>query len=326
MCAITHNLWWGEGAGYSMLSYGDRFSGAMKDVATRWVWDFDSEGNWFERPVTYVESVNCPPYGQSENGGQLETRMMPLYQLYLFNHLILGNRDFYPDYYESCRTKDFNQAKFGNNSDKYQSALLFEFVRGISEVSGLNWSKWAKRWGIPGINDFVKVSHYGSNRITTTAEEIADMEAYCAKYPEPELDPFYIHDHNIELYRNPKPVVAGTHSVNSYGKFTTEGWENVAAWLLVDPDKKEADGTQGRVVAVVSCNNPSGESSFNYAYRESRYVPRAEGDYAEYKYSNTDNTNRSMVRSSYDYDYTATLQLYAVDVYGKRYASKSNTR
>ncbi len=326
MCCLTHNIWWGEGAGYSMVSYGDRFSGAMKDVATRWVWDFDREGNWTERPVTYVESVNCPRYGWTSDGGALETRIMPLYQLYLYNHVILGNRDFYPDYYESCRTKDFNAAKFNNHSDKYQSALLFEFVRGISEVSGLNWFDWAERWRIPGVNNMVKVSHYGSNYITTTQEDIDELEKYCSKYPKPELDPFYIHDHNIELYRNPQKVVAGTHTVNDYGQFKTNDWQNVAAWVLVDPNKKEADGTQGRVVAVLECTTPNGNGSFNYSYRESRYKPKneAEGDYSNYSYSDDGNTNRSMISTANDYEYTKTLHLYAVDVWGNRYPSASN--
>ncbi len=326
MCCLTHNIWWGEGAGYSMVSYGDRFSGAMKDVATRWVWDFDKEGNWTERPVTYVESVNCPRYGWTSDGGALETRIMPLYQLYLYNHVILGNRDFYPDYYESCRTKDFNAGTFNNHLDKYQSALLFEFVRSISEVSNLNWFDWAERWRIPGVNNMVKVSHYGSNYITTTQEDIDELEKYCSQFPKPELDPFYIHDHNIELYRNPQKVVAGTHTVNDYGQFKTNDWQNVAAWVLVDPNKKEADGTQGRVVAVLECTTPNGNGSFNYSYRESRYKPKneAEGDYSNYSYSDDGNTNRSMISTANDYEYTKTLHLYAVDVWGNRYASGSN--
>ena len=111
------------------------------------------------------------------------------------------------------------------------------------------------------------------------------------------------------------------------------GWANVVAWVLVDPDKLDEDGNPGRVVAVHSCNDQNGGGTFDYVYYESRYIPKdeANGDYSDYFYnegrsysSDRPNTERSMKKMSPDYDYTASLQLYAVDAYGKRYASQSN--
>ncbi|MBP3426491.1 MAG: hypothetical protein J6K81_07245 [Rikenellaceae bacterium] len=329
-CAIFQNYQWGMGAGHTWIRYDNGFNGGMQDIATRWVWDFDKDGNWTERPLTYVESVNCPLYGQTTGGGSLSSRAMPLYQLFLFNHVILGNHDFYPDYYEECRASGFNASLFGNNQDKYHSNMLYEFVKSISRVSGYDFSGWAKRWRIPGVNNRVRTNHYGQNYFTNTPEEIAEMEEYCSKFKPLPLDPFYIHDENIELYRNPKPVVAGTHTYRKAGNgavyFTAEGWQNVAAWLLVDPNKKDDDGNMGRVIAVLRCANPSSTDQFSFIFKESRYVPKNEdnGDYSNYKYSNTEQNNRSMKSVSGDYEYTQQLHLYAVDVYGKRYASGSN--
>ncbi|MBO5759087.1 MAG: M60 family metallopeptidase [Rikenellaceae bacterium] len=324
-CAIFQNYQWGMGAGHTWIRYDNGFNGGMQDYATRWVWDFDSEGNWTERPLTYVESVNAPTYGQTSNSGNLANRCMPLYQLFLFNHIVLGNHDFYPDFYESCRVKDI---PFASNSDKSHSAMLYEFVKGISEVSGYDYSDWAKRWRIPGVNNRVRTNHYGQNYFTNTPEEIAEMEEYCSKFKQLPMDPFYIHDENISLYLNPKDVVVGTHTTQkNYNTvtFVCEGWENVVAWLLVDPDKKDDDGNPGRVVAVLKA---PANNQFSYVFKESRYVPKdeANGDYSNYKYSNPEQNNRSMKTPTAEYEYTMGLQLYAVDAYGNRYASKSNTK
>ena len=324
-CAIFQNYQWGWGAGYTWIRWANGFNGGMQDYATRWVWDFDSEGNWTERPLTYVESVNSPTYGQTSNSGNLANRCMPLYQLFLFNHVVLGNTDFYPDFYESCRTKNL---PYSSSTDKYHSASLYEFVKGISDASGYDFSGWAKRWRIPGVNNKVRTNHYGQNYFTNTPEEIAEMEEYCSQYKELPMDPFYIHDENINLYLDPKPVVVGTHTAKqAYNSvyFVCEGWENVAAWILVDPDKKDDDGNPGRVIAVLK--DPTNHQP-SYVFKESRYVPKdeANGDYSNYKYSNEEQNNRSMKSTPAEYEYTMGLQLYAVDVWGNRYASQSNTK
>jgi hypothetical protein len=312
----------------------------MKSIASRWVWDFDEEGNWFERPFTHCEAVNSPEFGKVSGDVDPTTRLMPFYQLYLYYHLVKGNRDFYPDFYEVCRTKDFKRSQF-SSTNAYQSALTIEFVKSISEVSGENLSDWAQAWGIPGVNRAsgvnkgMKVNHYSEVFFLTTEEDVAGLKEYCSKFPKPELDLYYLHDLNLELYRNPQPVTAGTHTVNDSGTFKMEGWQNVAAWLLVDPDKTDENGEQGRVVAVVQCDDVNGGGSFKYVHQESRYIPKdaAAGDYSDYWYnsgssyaSSKKGTERGMEATVADIEYTKSLQLYAVDVYGKRYASKSNTR
>jgi hypothetical protein len=68
-------------------------------------------------------------------------------------------------------------------------------------------------------------------------------------------------------------------------------------------------------------------------YKESRYIPKdkAKGDYSDYFYnegtpysSTKKGTERSLEPAVADHDYTASLQLYAVDAYGKRTPSQSN--
>jgi hypothetical protein len=340
MCDLTQNALYGEGKGYTDLRYGNHFDRAMKDMAVRWVWDFTDKGEWYERPWVYSESVNSPESGKEEGCVDYQTRIMPFYQLYLYYHLVKGNKDFYPDFYELCRTKDLYESNY-NNAHEYNSAVIMEYVKTISEAAGEDLSHWADEWGIPGVNRAmgvnkgVKVNHYQEIFFKTTEEDVAALKEYCSKFPKPELDLYYLHDLNLELYHNPQPVTAGTHTVNDSGTFKMEGWQNVAAWLLVDPDKTDENGEQGRVVAVVQCDDVNGGGSFKYVHQESRYIPKdaAAGDYSDYWYNNGSSyasskkgTERGMEATVADIEYTKSLQLYAVDVYGKRYASGSNTR
>lgn len=335
MCIITQEKFYGQGN--NTMRFNDHFNRGHKNLANRWVWDFDDKGNWYERPMTHCEATNSPELGNERGCIDLVTKIMPFWQLYLYYHYVLEREDFYPDFYEVCRTKDFYEKDFAN-AHAYHSALPNEWVRSISEVSGHNLSEWANAWGLPGINRAsgvnkgMKVNHYSEIFFVNTEEELAELKEYCSQFPKPEHDIYYINDLNLDLYRNPQPVTVGTHTYNN-GTFTMSGWANVVAWILVDPDKLDEDGKQGRIVAVNSCNDQNGGGTFNYVYYESRYIPKdeANGDYSDYLYndgrsysSDRPNTERSMTKVSPDYEYTASLQLYAVDAYGNRYASQAN--
>jgi len=335
MCIITQEKFYGQGN--NTMRFNDHFNRGHKNLANRWVWDFDDKGNWYERPMTHCEATNSPELGNERGCIDLVTKIMPFWQLYLYYHYVLEREDFYPDFYELCRTKDFYEKDFAN-AHAYHSALPNEWVRSISEVSGHNLSEWANAWGLPGINRAsgvnkgMKVNHYSEIFFVNTEEELAELKEYCSKYPKPEHDIYYIHDLNLDLYRNPQPVTAGSHTYNN-GKFTMTGWSNVVAWILVDPEKLDENGEKGRIVAVHSCDDQNGGGTFDYVYYESRYIPKdeANGDYSDYFYndgrsysSDKPNTERSMTKVSPDYEYTASLQLYAVDAYGKRYPSASN--
>lgn len=333
MCAITQMIFYGEGN--TTMRFNDHFNRSMIDIATRVIWDFDDEGNYYERPLTHCESVNTPCYRNFSEGTDPTSQLMPFWQLYLYYHVALGKTDFYPDFYELCRTKDIQSANYAS-TDLYHSAMTLEYMKSISEAAGEDLSDFAQAWGLPGVNSpkgvnkGTKVNHYGQNFIITSAEEVAASVAACQKFPKPKMNPFYIHDLNIDLYRNPQPVTAGTHSVDDNGNFTVSGWQNVVAWVLVDPNKKDLrTGEQGRVIAVKKWDEAL-NGGFQYGYRESRYMPIAEGNYTDYYYtdgtSSKAGTSRALQAVTTDYEYAKGLQLYAVDAYGTRYASQSNAQ
>ncbi len=336
MCAITQMVFYGEGN--TTMRFNDHFNKGMRDIVTRVMWDFDEEGNWAERPMTHSESVNTPSVGNITGGVDPTTQLMPFWQLYLYYHKVLGKTDFYPDFYESCRVKDMRSANY-SSADAFHSAMTLEYMKTASDAAGEDLSDFCNAWGLPGVNEArgvnkgMKVNHYGENYITTSADEVAASVAYCNKYAKPKMNPLYIHDLNLDLYRNPQPVVAGTHSVDDNGNFTVSGWQNVVAWVLVDPTKQDIrTGEMGRVVAIKKWDDTK-NGGFQYGLQESRYIPKdAEaGDYSNYKYSdsssyatNDKGTMRALEAVTADYEYAKGLQLYAVDAYGVRYASQSN--
>ncbi|MBR2333207.1 MAG: M60 family metallopeptidase [Rikenellaceae bacterium] len=329
MCLMTQNFMYGVGKGYTTMRWAKSFNTAMRDIGTRWVTEFDQDGNWYERPFTHMESVNSPWYGQITGAVDPATQIFPFYQLFLYYHIIEGNSDFYPDFYELCRTKPIYEKDFPN-ANAYQSAVVLEYMKTISEAAGEDLSDWANAWGLPGVNygcgHGTRVNHYGESYFTTTAEQIKANEEYNSQFKKPRMNPFYIHDLNLDLYREPKTVVAGTHTVvedvaNKTCKFTMSGWENVVAWVLIDPNKNDEKGNPGREVAVLMCEDNNGGGTFSYVYRESKYMPAAENDFSNYKY---DGHNRPMADTPFDYEYTKSLQLCAVDAYGNRYPSLSN--
>jgi hypothetical protein len=332
MCAITQNFVYGLGMGRTTMRYNDHFNKGMRDMAKRWVWDFRKKENgeieWYERPFTHPEAVNSPVFGNPSGGVDPTTQLMPFYQLFLYYHLVEGNCDFYPDFYELCRTKTGFTRNDYPSHDAYQSAIALEYVRSISEAAGEDLSEWANDWGLPGVNPAngvnpgIKVNHYGQAFFTSSEEQVKANTEYCSQFKKPRLNPLYIHDLNLELYRNPQKVVAGTHTVNDNCKFTMTGWQNVAAWVLHDPNKVGENGEMGRDVAVILCNNVNGGGDFTYVHKETRYKVNADG--TDYIYRDANNHVRDMENPAALKEYTKGLQLYAVDVWGERYASQSN--
>jgi hypothetical protein len=314
MCAISQNVLYGEGLGRTTMRYNDHFNKGMRDMAKRWVWDFkkDESGNIvsYERPVTHSEACNFPAFGNIDGGVDPTTQLMPFYQLFLYYHLVMGNSDFYPDFYELCRTKGFVKSQFGGDHDLYQSALALEFMKSISEAAGEDLSDWACEWGLPGINPGfgvnkgTKVNHYGQAFFCTTAEQVQASVDFCKQYPKPKLNPLYINDLNLDLYRNPQPVTAGTHTVDAAGNYSTDGWANVVAWGLKDPDTDE--------VLCIRVN----DKEFNFGYVKSEYDTE---DGVNYLWVNG---SRSMKPATPEY--RTDLLLFGIAADGTWVASKSN--
>ncbi len=260
MCAIIQTIFYGEG--HTTMRYNDHFNKGMRDIAMRMVVDRDGT----VRPMTHCEAVNTPSVGNIEGEVDPTTRLMPFWQLYMYYHLVLGKTDFYPDFYEACRTCEEQPS-----TDAGQAQYMLDFVKRASDAAGEDLSDFCIAWGLPGVNNKMKVTHYGTRYITTTQAQVDEAMAYCKKYPKPKLNPLYINDTNIDMFRNPQPVVAGTHTYAADGRYTMSGWSGVVAWKLVEP------GT-GRVLCVHTNDN-----SFTFAEKETLYINNSTGN--DYMYN-----------------------------------------
>ena len=250
MCAITQWIFYGEGN--TTMRFNNHFNRCMADMVTRWVVDPDGT----ERHLTYCESVNTPQYGVSRTTSDPNhqpmvdptTQLMPFWQLYLYYHRALEKTDFYPDFYELCRLD--RPIKFrdwflsgGMESSADQEYAMYEFMVKASTAAGEDLSGFCNDWHLPGINNRMLCSHYGQSVITTTQEEIDKRVAVCSKFPKPEMNPLYINDLNIDLYRQRAKLSAGSYSVSEDGVYTMNGdWSGVAAWALVDPETERVMG------------------------------------------------------------------------------------
>lgn len=251
MCVGTQAALFGEG--HTTLHYKMKYNEAWRDIGHRYITDFDASGNEVERRMTLAEAANTPAAGSS-GGIDPAATLVPFWQLFLYYHYAMGNTDFYPDFFEQCRLRgdiffdhgwDFrgwsgNRELF-DKSNNEQSWAMTDYMIKISIAAGEDLSDWAQHWGIPGVNENLRVSVYGQNIINTSQEMIDKAVAECRKFPKPRLNPFYICDSNLDLYRNPKTIVQGSHTVenkNGAVRVTVDGWQNVAAWVLYDPVKK----------------------------------------------------------------------------------------
>ena len=327
MCVGTQAALFGEG--HTTLHYKMKYNEAWRDFGLRYVTDYDAEGNEYERRMTQAEAANSPAAGSS-GGVDPAATLVPFWQLFLYYHYVEGNTDFYPDFFEQCRLRgdiffdhgwsfknwSGNQELF-DKSNREQSWAMTDYIIKISKAAGEDLSDWALRWGIPGENTNMRVSVYGQNIINTSKEMIAEAVKECGAFPKPKLDPFYISDSNLDLYRNPKAIVAGTHTVeNKDGavRVATSGWQNVAAWVLYDPVKKrDVACFEGRFTA------------FSYKEYVCKYVLLPDGatnpEGSRYQYS-ADGYNRSTENTGPIF--RDDLLLYAVHPDGSRVASLSN--
>jgi len=260
MCAITQTVFYGEG--HTTMRYNDHFNRGMRDIVTRTVIDRDGK----VRPITHCETVNTPSVGRIDGEVDPTTRLMPFWQLYMYYHLALGRTDFYPDFYEACRTCEEQPS-----TDAGHAQYMIDFMKRASDVAGEDLSDFCIAWGLPGVNNRMKVTHYGTRYITTTQAQVDEAAAYCKKYPKPKLNPLYINDLNIDMFRNPQPVTAGTHTYANGGRYTMSGWSGVVAWKLVDPKT-------GKTLCI-----HTNDDSFTFSEQETIYMNNSTGD--DYMYN-----------------------------------------
>ena len=168
--------------------------------------------------------VGGDPPGEAGPGIDPFFRIVPFWQLYLYNTLVLGNEDFYPDVYHQCRVGnlpdgspnvvaaevnvvyDSKTMTGGEQGKTYRMSndgeRQMNFIRLCCDAAQLDLTEFFEQWGL--MTPFYGVVvDYGDHVLRITQEMVDEVYEYAKKYPKPShQNIWFINNYNLDLYRN----------------------------------------------------------------------------------------------------------------------------
>lgn len=169
--------------------------------------------------------VGGDPPGEAGPGIDPFFRIVPFWQLYLYNTLVMGRKDFYPDVYHWCRTGNlpdgspnvaapevkvtFDSKTMtgpGVNGEKYNMGndgeRQMNFIRLCCDAAQEDLTEFFEQWGL--MTPFYGiVEDYGNHVLKITQEMVDEVYEYAKKYPKPaKKNIWFINNYNLDKYRN----------------------------------------------------------------------------------------------------------------------------
>lgn len=178
----------------------------------------------FERAMTwYGAEKRAHNYAMGSQRTVL-TKLVPLWQLYLYFNEVLGEDDWFKDYYEEMRKS--------NVTSKNGEAQM-EQIRILCRVSGLNLLDFFEHTGF--LTPFSGNTEDGSDTFTVTQKMIDDIktEISAKGYTKPDVEFWRLTDQtdNIKAFKEKLSVSKGSATRSTdYRTYTMTGWQNVAAY------------------------------------------------------------------------------------------------
>lgn len=169
--------------------------------------------------------VGGDPPGDAGPGIDPFFRIVPFWQLYLYNTLVMERKDFYPDVYHQCRVGnlpdgspnvaanevkvtfdsstmtgpgvDGEQYNMGNDGERQMN-----FIRLCCDAAGEDLTEFFEKWGL--MTPFYGiVEDYGNHVLKITQEMVDEVYEYASKYPKPaKQNIWFINNYNLDKYRN----------------------------------------------------------------------------------------------------------------------------
>ena len=168
---------------------GERMRGGIFDcfvnnaITRRRLWQFQGAALPAELPPAWKDTAR-----------DVFTDVAPLWQLLLYNHEVRGQKDFYPQIYESVRNTD--------ESKLTQGELRVLFCKRACDAAGLDLSEFLVKTGILAPIDRV-VGDYESAHMTITRDMCLETIAYAHRYPKPESAVlYYLTGKSLPIYRD----------------------------------------------------------------------------------------------------------------------------
>ena len=202
---------------------------------------YDDKGNHFHTSNRYDAAWQCfndngkkhafsgyvggDPPGDAGPGIDPFFRIVPFWQLFLYNTLVMGREDFYPDVYHQCRvgnlpdgspnvvapevkvTFDSNTMTGpGVNGEKYNMSndgeRQMNFIRLCCDAAQEDLTEFFEQWGLM-TPFFGIVEDYGNHVLRITPEMVQEVYDYAKKYPKPaKKNIWFINNYNLDKYRN----------------------------------------------------------------------------------------------------------------------------
>ena len=173
-----------------------------------------------------------------ERCGDCFVILCPMWQMYLYNTIALGNNLFYPRIFKSVRDTDESKMKEGEIRMKYLDRCC--------DAAQLDFSDFFLETGmLATMNRYV--NDYGSRWMTVTEDMCRQALEHARQYPRPESPVvFYITTNNMLIYRdklNIKPSPAfkpQPEQKNNHSRFVVPGdqWANAVAFEVYNAEEQ----------------------------------------------------------------------------------------
>lgn len=170
-----------------------------------------------------IAFVNKKPYDRLSDWF---VQLVPLWQLRLYLMDVCGQEDFYKDLYEISR-------RMNHRTDLSGGQWQLEFVYNSCVTSGMDLRPFFRKWGWLTPTEREDGDGYGNEPFEVTEEDLIQINARIDALNLPKLKHAaeYITDNTLELYTQPKPLVAGTAEINpESGQVCVRGASGAAAF------------------------------------------------------------------------------------------------
>lgn len=193
----------------------------------------DFDGSWnnrYEKGFTEMVAGGV----STLKHGDVFCKLIPFWQLQLYNADVMGYRDFYADVHEQIRRNPLP----GTDSEE-----LFQFMKICCDVAKTDFTDFFEKWGFLSVIDENVVDHssipnqaYSTRDFSVTREQIDRLIKEASKYKKPDVNIHYLHDECIDTFRKGKEIRRG--SVERKGdRIEFKDWENVAVYEVYGDGK-----------------------------------------------------------------------------------------
>ena len=175
----------------------------------------------FERAMTYYQAEKRTHNYNMAGTRTVLTKLIPLYQLYLYCDEVLGE-DWFKDYYQELLTQEY----VGDNGE-----AQMQVIRIFCDLSRKNLLQFFEKSGFLTATD--APTDTDGKKFNVTTDMIREVKFYVngKGYPEPEVEIWRLTDQPdcIKAFKDRAGVTKGTCR-RSDRTFTMTGWKNVAAY------------------------------------------------------------------------------------------------